>query len=79
MPLAAEGGGGHSHVVEVQRGGVGGVEAELPVRLPRREARRALLEDEGGDALVAEPRLGHRHHHRHLPHPRIGDEGLAAT
>ena len=43
------------------------------------EAGEALLNDEGGDAVVALGLVGHGEHHESIGHVAVGDEALAAV
>ena len=71
----------HAHVVEEERGGDGRAQRELALDLGRREAARALLDEEAADAVV-----GLRPHDGDVgdravrdPHLRAVDDPVAAV
>ena len=70
---------GHFHVLEHQLAGGGGADAHFLLVTAEAEALHALLQEEGGDALVARGLVGHGEHHVYVGHLAIGDEDLGAV
>ena len=60
-------------------GRLAGAHAELVFLLAGDEARRAALDDERRDALVALARVGDGHHDHRVARRAVRDEGLAAV
>ena len=71
--------GGHLDVLEEELAGRAGPDAELVLRLGRREAGRALLQDERRDALVLRGRVRLREDERVVGDGGVGDPVLLAV
>src|SRR6266850_2272690 len=69
----------NSAVVEQELRGVGGADSELVLGLAHREPRRALLDDERGDAPMALRAIGLAEHERERGLAPGRDEALAAV
>src|SRR5438128_8888647 len=70
---------GHRHptVLEEELGGVGGADAELLLGARHAEARRALLDEQRRDAVLAPGAIGLTEHERGRSLATVGDEDLA--
>ena len=68
----------HLHVVERQRAAIGGLLAQLVLDPGDAEARRVVVDDEAGDALLAGVRVGDCEQDRGLADAGVGDELLAS-
>src|SRR5256714_3200061 len=77
--LAHEVLGRHLDVLEEELARGAGPDAELVLRVRRREAGRALLDDEGRDALVLRGRVGLREDERVVGDGGVGDPVLLAV
>src|SRR4029079_15253558 len=64
--------------VEEELGGVRGADPELVLGLARGESRRALLDREGGDAVIALRAVRLTEHERERRLAPVRDEALAA-
>src|SRR5581483_2271301 len=71
--------GGHAAVLEDELRRVGTADAELRLELPHAEPGRAALDDERGDPLVTQARLGLREHDRDAGLRAVRDEVLRAV
>ena len=69
---------GHDAILKDQVAGGAAADTHLLLVLTGGETGEALLNDEGGDAVVALGLVGHGEHHESIGHVAVGDEALAA-